>query len=604
MANEIAVKHTRVTAAKLSTVPVEDGQIIELSDQAGWYYDSGSTRYQLGSGSGHIIENPAGTDMTQRANMQFVDSHLTDDSTNDRTKIETIKSVTSAQFAQATEDGLYNITDGSASAILAEDVGYDNTSSGLTATDVQDAIDELATEKADSSTTLAGYGITDAYTKAETDAEIDAEITNIGTFSASGESFALTPTSEGNVLAHTLYGMSTQDGTPAPSSPVDIVSSKADFRCVGKNLLAPVWTEKNTVENGITYTFNSDGTIIFNTDENGATANTNCNLKHTTSTDNIYPAGSYILSGCPSGGGLESKFRTWARAYKPYDLNSPLTENMYDAGEGIQFTINEPFQLCINVTALQGKVCTNLLWKPMLTLASIINSDYDHFEPYHSTTVDTDLTLRAIEVTSSDGYNLVRDGKYYIADTVDWSEDDGYVLTRRVGHDSIITATYYEDKGSNLAQFNVVLSKFSKYSDKGFSNRFIPNNTTPRTDGKFYLTTNTVNPQFIGFVEDASITSVATATTWLSNHETYVDYALATPTTSPLTAQQAEALLSLKTYDTATSITCTADVSPTMAIEYAKERVPALALSGHNLSRINALKIADLNTALIELGGN
>ena len=171
MANEIAVKHTRVTSAKLNTVPVEDGQIIELSDKAGWYYDSGNTRYQLGQG--HTIENPAGTDMTQRENMQFVDSHLADDSTNNRTKIETIKTVTSAQFDIATEDGLYNISDGTTSPLTASDVGYDNTSSGLAATDVQDAIDEV------NSTASAKISDNPTFTEASTRANI-----------ASGESFA------------------------------------------------------------------------------------------------------------------------------------------------------------------------------------------------------------------------------------------------------------------------------------------------------------------------------------------------------------------------------------------------------------------------------
>lgn len=46
-------------------------------------------------------------------------------------------------------------------------VSYDNTTSGLTATDVQIAIDELSVEKADKATTLSGYEITDAYTKTE-----------------------------------------------------------------------------------------------------------------------------------------------------------------------------------------------------------------------------------------------------------------------------------------------------------------------------------------------------------------------------------------------------------------------------------------------------
>jgi len=41
---------------------------------------------EMGGGSaGHTIENSAGTDMTARSNLQFVNSTVTDDSTNDRT---------------------------------------------------------------------------------------------------------------------------------------------------------------------------------------------------------------------------------------------------------------------------------------------------------------------------------------------------------------------------------------------------------------------------------------------------------------------------------------------------------------------------------------
>lgn len=43
-----------------------------------------------GSGSGgHTIVNASGTDMTQRAKMQFVDAEVTDDAVNDVTKIST-----------------------------------------------------------------------------------------------------------------------------------------------------------------------------------------------------------------------------------------------------------------------------------------------------------------------------------------------------------------------------------------------------------------------------------------------------------------------------------------------------------------------------------
>ena len=50
----------------------------------------------------------------------------------------------------------------------ADNISYDNTTSGLSSTNVQSAINELEDEKADKSTTLNGYGITNAYTKTET----------------------------------------------------------------------------------------------------------------------------------------------------------------------------------------------------------------------------------------------------------------------------------------------------------------------------------------------------------------------------------------------------------------------------------------------------
>ena len=59
------------------------------------------------------------------------------------------------------------------------DVTYDNTTSGLSAANVKAALDELADEKADSATTVAGYGITDAYTKSEVDNMLSTIETNI-----------------------------------------------------------------------------------------------------------------------------------------------------------------------------------------------------------------------------------------------------------------------------------------------------------------------------------------------------------------------------------------------------------------------------------------
>jgi len=66
----------------------------------------GNTTYDIG-GSGHIIEQPDGTDMTQRSNLQFVDATVTDDSTNDRTKVETVHMIDDEDELDDLPDGLY-----------------------------------------------------------------------------------------------------------------------------------------------------------------------------------------------------------------------------------------------------------------------------------------------------------------------------------------------------------------------------------------------------------------------------------------------------------------------------------------------------------------
>lgn len=43
------VKFTTTTSAKLNTLPIEDGQIIALSDKPGYYYDMGSARHKVSS---------------------------------------------------------------------------------------------------------------------------------------------------------------------------------------------------------------------------------------------------------------------------------------------------------------------------------------------------------------------------------------------------------------------------------------------------------------------------------------------------------------------------------------------------------------------------
>ena len=104
----------------------------------------------VGNGGGHVIEKSDGADMTQRSNLQFVDAQLTDDSTNDRTKVENVKIIQNESELANLPDGIYMGAQDEAIpfSFEAEDISYDNTTSQLEATDVQAAIDELSQKEA------------------------------------------------------------------------------------------------------------------------------------------------------------------------------------------------------------------------------------------------------------------------------------------------------------------------------------------------------------------------------------------------------------------------------------------------------------------------
>lgn len=103
-----------------------------------------STNWIEDNSGGHTIKNPAGTAMTQRSNLQFVDLTVSDDSTNDATKVENIHVIQSESELDNLPDGLYMLDDDEGTVIDGNEVGYDNTDSGLEARNIQDAIDELA----------------------------------------------------------------------------------------------------------------------------------------------------------------------------------------------------------------------------------------------------------------------------------------------------------------------------------------------------------------------------------------------------------------------------------------------------------------------------
>ncbi len=139
-----ALTPTQLSAlADVTITSAQDGQTLK--------YDAVSQKWvNANDAGGHTIENPSGTSMTQRANLQFTGDGVTvtDDSANDRTVIDVSPD--------------------------AGDIAYDNSNSGLSATRVQGAIDEVNAKVDRGSVSVTADGVkTNGQLYAELYSQID-----------------------------------------------------------------------------------------------------------------------------------------------------------------------------------------------------------------------------------------------------------------------------------------------------------------------------------------------------------------------------------------------------------------------------------------------
>lgn len=175
---------------------------------------------------------------------------------------------------------------------------------------------------------------------------------------------------------------------------------------IGKSIL-PSWsyTSNTYTANGITFTFNpSTGEITVN---GTATANANCILAGVGYSYYWLGKGSYVLSGCPSGGSSSKYFIC-------LNLNN---EDKFDYGSGVSFTLttdhesvhNEHLYIGIN----SGQTVSNLVFKPMLRPA-FTTADYEPCEDIHKGNcyVGTCATAGGTKdkVAYVDGYFVLRKG--------------------------------------------------------------------------------------------------------------------------------------------------------------------------------------------------
>lgn len=128
-----------------------------------------------------------------------------------------------------------------------------------------------------------------------------------------------------------------------------------------KNLLPYPYNNTTKTTYGVTWTDNGDGTITMSGTRTSTSSKT-FNITASTSTLTL-PVGTYILSGCPAGGGSSTYRITLSKAANG---GSTYSNVGYDTGEGLEFTVTSATDLYRVVLYWYQENANGYIWKPMI----------------------------------------------------------------------------------------------------------------------------------------------------------------------------------------------------------------------------------------------
>ncbi len=216
----------------------------------------------------------------------------------------------------------------------------------------------------------------------------------------------------------------------------------------GKNLIPYPYVNIATKANGITYTNNGDGTITAN-----GTATADSEYKFLGEYKVDYPAGDYIFSGCPNGGGYSTYRIEYAATYSG---NGWDIIDSRDFGTGLKMTAPKGItKLYGKITIQKGVTVNNLVFKPQLEAGSVITE----FEPYTAPSsaeavLDTQLNegeyidlIRKKRVNGSTETDITVTGELKPTESV-----QNRIICNTSVSPSKIEAEYYQDINKVIAE--------------------------------------------------------------------------------------------------------------------------------------------------------
>lgn len=379
--------------------------------------------------------------------------------------------------------------------------------------------------------------------------------------------------------------------SPNPNYLQDIQHTTiSKIKTQNKNLIPYPYYETSHTDNGIDWAVVPlNGTITAN---GAATSDSDFHILMGSVNTMTAEPGTYILSGCPAGGSDSSyALRVGKKVGDGYAIIGQ------DIGEGFEFTLTEKTELYFYIRIFNGATVENMTFKPMLRRASI---EDDVFEVGKSSTTSIALTLRAIEVTENDDYTYVKDGKYYIADTVELIDDIYYKIQRIYRH--VVDACNSYTAPRAFIKLPYAMKMYTELSGIfSMCTRF----TAVKHSGLVNSTDNSCGGQGDTYAFRADSLGLASAgdwTTWFTENETIVDYVLAEPIVTQLSDDEMKALYQLKSFKSVTHLSTDSAIDALIDVEYGTSKVGAYTLDAHN--KIHSIMFQLAQESEVEVSDN
>ena len=412
----------------------------------------------------------------------------------------------------------------------ASQVSYDNTASGLSATDVQNALDEIVGDIPtvnDGTLTIQQNGVTKASFSANTASDVIANIkTPTADEKTATDEFS---TVNGGLLSECNVTLAPVQDLHGYDNPWVGGAGKNKLPLTLANLKSEntggTWNDNVYSYQDVTFTVLTDsGDNVTGIKVNG-TPNANVNFR-------LYGSISFtqatILNGSPSNGSGSSYFIL-------------IGGVGYDFGTGCAISANTSVSV-IQITIASGYTADNLMFYPMIRLASVVD---DTFAPYSNICPISGHTQVKVDVNSEEYTQSLGTTVYGGTDEV--VGGSGEVTKGIVVYDGSPDETMETIFGDRLAiqapNDTVVNSDGSKLMGC-ISNEFkeLTNNETAGSPVYgFHLRANGTH-QFV-FKLGSEVMSVAQWRTWLSNNPVTVCYPKDAPTTLSTSPTQIETVV-------------------------------------------------------------